>query len=427
MKKVAMVSCLMAGFISLISPCLAAEPQSESVDPTTLLRKVMTGYQGWFRCPGDATNLGWVHWSRNRKQLTPETLNVDLWPDTREYTAAELYPAPGFTIDGGKQAYLYSADNPATVLRHFQWMQDYGIDGAWLQRFLVGLPGGRASKGGIYESNRRMIDHVAQAAEKTGRVWTISYDIAQRPTTEIFDSLTADWKKLVDEGVTRGPRYLHHKGLPVVQIWGFYYNNQTNLMTAEVANKLIDFFQTPGPYQAFLVGGGSWNWRTVPDPEWQKYYRRFGAYCPWNVGNRTSDKGGKPVAAATKTWHDDLHDCQERGVIWMPVVYPGFSWVNIMQARNAERILTIPRRDGQFLWEQFYALAQLKVDCAYLAMFDEVDEGTAIYKLATSSRVDSFTIQRDKLPSDWYLRVTREGIKMLHGQRPITAEIPIKP
>jgi hypothetical protein len=41
------------------------------VSATSLRGKIMCGYQGWFRCPGDAANLGWVHWSRNAKRILP--------------------------------------------------------------------------------------------------------------------------------------------------------------------------------------------------------------------------------------------------------------------------------------------------------------------------------------------------------------------
>jgi hypothetical protein len=61
-----------------------------------------------------------------------------MWPDMTEYAGKERFPAPGFTYSNGRRAELFSSDNAATVLRHLEWMRDYGIDGAWLQRFLVG-------------------------------------------------------------------------------------------------------------------------------------------------------------------------------------------------------------------------------------------------------------------------------------------------
>jgi hypothetical protein len=51
----------------------------------------------------------------------------------------------------------------------------------------------------------------------------------------------------------------------------------------------------------------------------------------------------------------------------------------------------------------------------YGAMFDEVDEGTAMFKIAASARdapteVPIVTLDIDgvALPSDWYLRLARE-------------------
>lgn len=177
----------------------------------------------------------------------------------------------------------------------------------------------------------------------------------------IFDVLTQDWKHLVDQQVVGHARYLHQDGLPVVQIWGFYYQNAHNAMTPELANRLIDFFHAPGPYRAYLVGGGSWDWRQVPDPAWQKFVLRFDAYAPWNVGNYSVD-AAKQAHAATHYWADDKRICEEHGVLWMPVVYPGFSWDNL--TRQPPGSTLIPRRGGLFLWEQFCELARMQVDTA---------------------------------------------------------------
>ncbi len=60
-------------------------------------------------------------------------------------------------------------------------------------------------------------------------------------------------------------------------------------------------------------------------------------------------------------------------------------------------------------------------------MFDEVDEGTAIFKVTGSPPTQAHFVGDEGLPSDWYLRLVGEGGRMLRGERPVVAEIPIKP
>ncbi len=381
----------------------------------------MCGYQGWFRCPGDAANMGWIHWSHRPDQLAPATLCFEMWPDLTEYGPGERFPAPGFTYSNGSPAELFSSDNAATVQRHFEWMRHYGIDGAWVQHFLVDLPGGLLPQ--RYASRMRVLGHVRTAAHKTGRVWAVSYDIAGMPRERIYDVLVNDWRKLVDDHWIADSRYLHQGGKPVVQVWGFYWNDPHNPMTAELANKLIDFFKMPGPYSAFLVGGGSWDWRRVPDPEWQKFYRRFDAYAPWNVGNWTRDANGQ-AHASTSWWPKDKQEFEGHGGIWLPVVYPGFSWDNLRHKPAGSTL--IPRRGGRFLWEQFHELSKLGVDSVYVAMFDEVDEGTAIFKVTSSPPAQGHFVTFDGLPSDWYLRLVGAAANRLRTKQLVPLQIPLR-
>src|SRR5260370_20042443 len=72
-------------------------PTHKDVDSQTLRKKVLCGYQGWFACPGDDLERGWVHWSRDAARITPNTLSFEMWPDMSEYTDDEKDPAPGFT------------------------------------------------------------------------------------------------------------------------------------------------------------------------------------------------------------------------------------------------------------------------------------------------------------------------------------------
>src|SRR5437773_2930023 len=107
------------------------------IDATTLHHKVLCGYQGWFRCPGDPAGGGFGHWSRNGREITPDSITFEMWPDMSEYGEDEKYAAPGFTYPDGKPAALFSSANAKTVQRHFERMEKYGLDGVFLQRFLV--------------------------------------------------------------------------------------------------------------------------------------------------------------------------------------------------------------------------------------------------------------------------------------------------
>ena len=389
----------------------ATAPKSAAVAAATLRHKVICGYQGWFRCPGDAADSGWRHWSRNAKKLTPETLTVEMWPDVSELTADEKFAAPGFTFPNGKPAHLFSSTHPATVERHFRWMRDYGIDGAFLQRFLVELGD---------PSTDTVLDHVRAAAEKTGRVYAICYDLSGAPSDTLYDRITSDWKRLVDEKkVTKDARYLHHDGKPVVFVWGLY----SDRFGSQLANKIIDFFKGDTRYSATLVGGCQWHWRTETDAGWAKAFRRFDVISPWNVGNTTTENGKK--YAATGYWKDDITDAKKAGVAYLPVVYPGFAWTNL-KGKDAAKS-TIPRLGGEFFWRQFVTAADLGVEMAYVAMFDEVDEGTAVFKVTNAPPKEGTFATYEGLPADWYLRLTGEGAKVIRGEMKGRAALPIKP
>lgn len=403
------------------------------VDASTLRGKVMAGYQGWFRCPGDAESPpnssgqgggNWVHWSRGGRRIAPDTLTFEMWPDVSELGPAERFAAPGFAHTDGRPAELFSSDNADVVRRHFEWMRDYGIDGAWLQHFVVELAGAPGKS--RYPSRLRVLRHVQAAAKATGRAWALTYDVTGMPGDQVFDVLTNEWKSLVDAGLLDDPRYLRQDGKPAVQVFGFYPDTTPKMMSAETASRLVDFFKSPGKYQAFVFGGGAWYWRKVKDPAWQAVYRKLDAYAPWNVGNTSAGADGTK-RAATGYWAEDQREFEQAGRLWIPVIYPGFSWDNLQRKPAGTTI--VPRRGGRFYWEQFEAAAKLKPAGAFVAMFDEVDEGTAIFKVTNDPPTQAHFVGYEGLPSDWYLRLTGEGTELLRGERPATTagELPIRP
>ena len=93
------------------------------MDATTLSKKLMMGYQGWFACAGDGSPLnGWRHWFRDNRP-DASSLTVDMWPDMTELGADEVF-ASSMKYSNNNPAALYSAYNLKTVIRHFEWMRE---------------------------------------------------------------------------------------------------------------------------------------------------------------------------------------------------------------------------------------------------------------------------------------------------------------
>jgi hypothetical protein len=388
-----------------------APPNQHEIDATTLHHKVLCGYQGWFRCPGDSAGEGWQHWSRNAKNLSAQNATFEMWPDLSDFDDDEKYAVPGFSHSDGQPAYIFSSAHPKTVERHFRWMEQYGIDGVFVQRFLVNL--GKPSFD-------RVLSHVRAATAKTGRVYAVCYDLTDAPADRIFDLLAGDWQRLVDEQkLTRDARYLHHGGKPVVFVWGFY----SDRFPPALAHRIIDFFKAEGRYGATLIGGCQWRWRSEKNAEWARAFRRFDVISPWNVGNVALVDGRKH--AVTDYWKEDLTDVKKVGMAYLPVVYPGFGWMNLKGKESARA--SIPRLGGEFYWRQFSTAADLGVDMVYVAMFDEVDEATAVFKVANSPPIQAHFLTYEGLPSDWYLRLTGEGARVIRGERNNMKTLPIRP
>ena len=69
----------------------------------------------------------------------------------------------------------------------------------------------------------------------------------------------------------------------------------------------------------------------------------------------------------------------------------------------------------------------------YGAMFDEVDEGTAMFKVVPSAAQappDQWFLTLDadgcKLPSDWYLRLAGAATEALHNRKAVSPDLPLK-
>lgn len=377
--------------------------QTKSSDPSAghkgLLGKVLCGYQGWFRCPGDGVTPpdNWVHWLQRSKtgEVTPA---VEMWPDLSEFDPDEKYPLPGYTFPNGKPATLFSSANPKSVRRHFEWMRTYGIDGVLVQRFQSAT--GRTD----FRSYAPVLPNIRRAARETGRVWCIEYDMSGDKETDLLERLMRDWDYLTQkEQITGDPGYLYEKGKPVLALWGFFANR----FSGAYAHRLLDYFLP----RAYVIGGVNWPWRRDADLEWQRAYRRFDAISPWNVGHASKDLLGV-LRAETSGWEDDRREAEKAGMLFLPVLYPGFRWNNLKHL--PPDTVGIPRRRGDFLREQFATAAKMGLTTLKVAMFDEVDEGTAILKVTNDPPREAPFLTLEGLPSDTYLRLVGEETAKVH-------------
>lgn len=397
------------------------------VDATTLDRKMLFGYQGWFLCPGDGSPVNeWRHWSHGGTP-TAANLAIDLWPDTSELGADELF-ATGLTYADGSAARLFSAYDARTVARHFTWMKEAGIDGVALQRFLSDVQDPR-----FFAARNQVARNVQAGAEAEGRVFAIEYDLTGVDEAHVVDWLKSDWKYLVDTlKVTTSPRYLRDGGKPVLYLWGLGFTDRPGTPSAAAA--LIDWLTTSADprYRVTLVGGIPSHWRTLDgdsktDPAWADVYRSFDVLSPWTVGRFADDAGAD---AYRETLAADLAAAAAAGKRFMPVVFPGFSWHNL----NGGASNKIPRRGGAFYWRQVSNAVGASATMLKTAMFDEVDEGTAMFKLAPTAAslptgVELVPLDADQaaLPADFYLRVGGAATALLRGDRPPSPTLPVSP
>ena len=390
-------------------------PTIKGVDTSSLTGKVMCGYQGWFNCEGDGAQRGWVHWIKDKGVPSPENIKVDLWPDVTELTAGERFDT-AFKHRDGRVAQVFSSFKQATVLRHFQWMREYGIDGAFVQRFVAG-----AQSSSFQLQNNTVLAHCREAANLNGRAYALMYDLSGLGADRMKEVLE-DWQALRTRmKLTEDAAYLKHKGKPLVAVWGVGFNDKRAYTLAECRH-LVEALKADGC--AVMLGIPTY-WRelkndAVADPALHEILQLADVISPWTVGRYSSpEQAARHVAKVTQA---DLEWCGQRGLDYLPVVFPGFSWHNMYGAP----VNAIPRLQGQFLWSQFKQNVNAGAKMIYVAMFDEVDEGTAIFKCTNDVPASDQTpfVTYEDLPSDYYLRLTGYGAKLLRGELPADAPLP---
>ncbi len=260
------------------------------------------------------------------------------------------------------------------------------------------------------------------------------YDLTGLNLGEIESLVMEDWKHLVDQGIIGGdPAYQRHQGSPFVAVWGVGFGNDRNYTLAE-CEALIDFLKDDPVYGGNTVMlGVPHYWRelnrdTINDPDLHRIMQKADIISPWAVGRYPTLQD--VLNRRFDYLSNDLQWLTDRGLEYMPVLYAGFSWHNLRETQGEDRLLNqIPRLGGRFLWAQARAAQQSGVDMIYIAMFDEVDEGTQIFKVDPDPPVgDSpfLSYAMDGVPTDHYLWLAGQIRALIRNEIPNTEDLPVR-
>ncbi len=393
---------------------------------------VMAGYQGWFRADGDGNNVGFGHYGIG-PLFDEDHCTIDIWPEVSEYP--DTYQTP-FVHADGTPARVFSSTDASTTDVHFRWMNEYGLDGVFMQRFFGTAKAGAA---GRKNDADKILSQALSAASKYDRAIAVMYDLSGLGAKgEDCSALKEDWKHLVDGlKVTNQPgrkTYLHHNGKPVVAIWGIGFPDRPYDIRKIGLEEVIDFFHNDPEYGgcAVMLGVPAY-WRDLgsdctKDSYLHEIIRKADIVFPWTV-QRFTPLLHNEQDRMRDFFTDDVRWCKENGVDYAATVYPGFSWHNLSRREfpwDVKPAGSIPRNGGRFFWQQISTAIGCGARMLYVAMFDEVDEGTAIFKCTDDSPVSKKAefIGMDGVPSDHYLFLAGEASRALKGEKPISPRMP---
>jgi hypothetical protein len=400
--------------VFILALCIGASAQNKHSKDTsypTYKGLVMAGYQGWFI-------------QKDGKMYTDASqVRFDMWPEMKEYK--QSYPT-GFKYPDGTTATFFSATDKSTIDLHFKWMKQYGIDGAFMQRFFnYTRPGTTQRK--IFAD---MFSNALDAASKYNRAIAVEYDLSGlKAKGEDCSLIIEDWKYLVDSlKVTnqKGKKtYLHHNGKPLVAIWGIGFPDRPYNIHEIGFEKLLDFLKNDPVYGgcSILIGVPTFfrelGSDCVKDTYLHDLIRMSDIVLPWMVGRtrlETYDAYRENIAK-------DLEWCRQNHVEYVPVIWPGFSWHNLKKTTSSN---ATPRHGGTFFWNQVYHSINYGCEMLFIAMFDEVNEGTAIFKITNDPPVDNDAVfvGLEGKPSDHYLWLTGQAGKMLKKKLPLSPQMP---
>ena len=228
------------------------------------------------------------------------------------------------------------------------------------------------------------------------------------------------------------PTFLHHKGKPLIAIGGVGFSDDiagaSDVGFLREAELLVEQLKARG-YSIMLRVPAQWRTlrgkQVVQTTEQQARLRATIKSCdilmPWHVGAYREEsyvrgKWKRHIA-------EDIQWCKSNGREYVPVIYPGFSRVNLKGGDDGS---FRPRNKGSFYWLQASSAIEVGARMIFVAQFDEMDEGTQIFKCSQRVPVGAspFVPYESDIKTDHYLWLTGEIGKLLRGERSFSTAVP---
>ncbi|MGD0940213.1 MAG: carbohydrate-binding protein [Terracidiphilus sp.] len=372
----------------------ASEPAQAFSGPGDVVGKVTVGFQAWFGATGDGSPQNdWWHWSANESEIfSPSNeQDADSWPDMTDYTVTYQTGFPN--LGSGQPATVFSSYDQSTINAQVSWMQTNGIDTIALQRFNP-----------VPEPNRDGEAAKTNAAAITyGRKWFVMYDITGWTTAD--GDLQTDWTTKMSTYASSSA-YAHQNGQPVVAVW-----LATSTLSESQLLDIVTWLRGQGLY-VILGVERAWTANTAMLP----VYNAANMIQPWMIGSI----GNISDADSNYTNYEipDEAYCAAHGLDYQDVVIPGDLHLH-------------QRVHGNLMWEMFYNAVRLPAQGIYISMYDEYGEGNMIAKTPDTSAgipVGSAYIPLNEdgtyCTTDYYLRLTGAGGRMLKGLMPLSVVRP---
>ncbi|CAL8580662.1 hypothetical protein XPA_006382 [Xanthoria parietina] len=354
---------------------LGGAPQvalSTAVDASHLQGKVLFGYQGFFRRPGQGNDHWMIKFGEIPGPSTPGDVQFDMFPAVEQYPQECLFTT-NFLLPDRSKAQLFESNCTGVVDTHFRWMQENSIDGILVQRFY-----------GQFEdaSFLQLLQQIRTAAEKYGRSFAVEYDlspIASSDFSNVVPSLLNDYTHNIAPLIT-SPAYLHQDGRPVLELWGFGIDK--NKLSAPDCAAIFHALRSANP-NPYVVLGVQWDWAfdRTQNPDYYNVYLQADVIQPWAVGPYNDPTSYEGFYQRTSIPDKALTD--RLGIKYAPSITPGGSARN----REGKGKPLGNRYNGSYYEAQLKHMLDLKPFFVFGAMFDEFPESSQVIATLTQSEV----------------------------------------